>query len=71
VALKQEMNEVKYGASGFLGSSAKKQEAELRQLKRDLRAETEYIEHVGQLMRDTDGLRSILRQLAAEGQDSL
>ncbi|WP_046243364.1 J domain-containing protein [Hymenobacter terrenus] len=71
IILKQAMNEVKYGPSGFQGASAKKQEAELRQLKRDLRAEAEYVQHVGALLRAPDGLRSVLRQLAAEGLDSI
>ena len=56
---------------GFLGASAKKQAAELRQLKRDLRAEAEYIQHVGTLVREAEGLRDVLRQLAAEGSESI
>ena len=48
-----------------------KQELELRQLKRDLRAEAEYVQHIGQLLREADGLRDVLRQLAAEGLDSI
>ena len=71
ITLKQEMNEVKYGPNGLVGTSTKKQELELRQLKRDLRAEAEYVEQVGRLMREPDGLREVLRQLAAEGIDSL
>ncbi|MFC7669872.1 J domain-containing protein [Hymenobacter humi] len=71
IALKQEMNEVKYGPTGYQGASAKKQEAELRQLKRDLRAEAEYVQHVGLLLREPDGLRDVLRQLAAEGLGSI
>ena len=69
--LKQEMNEVKYGPAGYQGASAKKQEAELRQLKRDLRAEAEYVQHVEVLLREPEGLRDVLRQLAAEGLASL
>ena len=71
VALKQEMNEVKYGPNGYVAASGKKQELELRQLKRDLRAEAEYVEHVGRLVREPDGLRDVLRQLAAEGLSSV
>jgi hypothetical protein len=67
VQLKQAMNEVKYGAQSFMTGSGKKQELELRQLKRDLRAEAEYVQHVGQLIADADGLRDVLRQLASEG----
>ncbi|GAA3963180.1 J domain-containing protein [Hymenobacter antarcticus] len=69
--LKQEMNELKYGPNGFITASGKKQELELRQLKRDLRAEAEYVQHVGRLMSEADGLREVLRQLATEGLDSL
>ncbi|ALW86973.1 hypothetical protein AUC43_18950 [Hymenobacter sedentarius] len=71
ITLKQEMNEVKYGPTGYQGASAKKQESELRQLKRDLRAEAEYVQHVGLLLREPEGLRDVLRQLAAEGMDSI
>ncbi|MBF9236588.1 J domain-containing protein [Hymenobacter sp. BT683] len=71
ITLKQEMNEMKYGPTGFQGASAKKQEAELRQLKRDLRAEAEYVQHVGTLLQEPDGLRDVLRQLAAEGMSSI
>ena len=67
IALKQEMNEVKYGPGGMLSSTGKKQELELRQLKRDLRAEAEYVQHVAQLLREAEGLREVLRQLTAEG----
>jgi hypothetical protein len=69
--LKQEMNELKYGPNGFVTASGKKQELELRQLKRDLRAEAEYVGHIGRLLLDTDGLREVLRQLAAEGLESI
>lgn len=65
--LKQEMNELKYGLNGFAIGSSKKQELELRQLKRDLRAEVEYVQHVSQMLREVEGLRDVLRQLAAEG----
>ena len=65
--LKQEMNELKYGPNGFITGAGKKQELELRQLKRDLRAEAEYVQHIGRLIGEPDGLRDLLRQLAAEG----
>lgn len=71
ITLKQAMNEVKYGPSGFAAGSGKKQELELRQLKRDLRAEAEYVQHVGRLIGEPNGLREVLRQLAAEGLDSI
>ena len=69
--LKQEMNELKYGLNGFAIGSSKKQELELRQLKRDLRAEVEYVQHVSQMLREVEGLRDVLRQLAAEGMSSI
>ena len=65
------MNELKYGPNGFVTSSGKKQELELRQLKRDLRAEAEYVQHVGRLLAEAEGLREVLRQLAAEGLDTV
>ena len=71
ITLKQEMNELKYGPNGFVTSSGKKQELELRQLKRDLRAEAEYVQHVGRLLTEAEGLREVLRQLAAEGLDTV
>ncbi|MBD2721961.1 J domain-containing protein [Hymenobacter armeniacus] len=69
--LKQAMNELKYGPNGFVTGSGKKQELELRQLKRDLRAEAEYVQHVARLMGEAEGLRDVLRQLAAEGVDAI
>ncbi len=69
--LKQEMNELKYGPNGFITASGKKQELELRQLKRDLRAEAEYVQHIVRLMSEADGLRELLRQLATEGLSSI
>ncbi|GAB2864495.1 hypothetical protein GCM10027044_26580 [Hymenobacter ruber] len=71
VQLKQEMNELKYGPNGFVTASGKKQELELRQLKRDLRAEAEYVAHVGRVISEADGLREVLRQLAAEGLETI
>ncbi|WP_201980870.1 J domain-containing protein [Hymenobacter rubidus] len=69
--LKQEMNELKYGPDGFITGSGKKQELELRQLKRDLRAEAEYVQHIGRLISEPDGMREVLRQLAAEGLETI
>ena len=71
IALKQEMNTLKYGPDGFLPGTSKKQEMELRQLKRDLRAEAEYVAHIARLLADADGLRDVLRQLAAEDLGSI
>ena len=71
IQLKQEMNELKYGPNGFITGTGKKQELELRQLKRDLRAEAEYVQHLVRTIAEPGGLRDLLRQLAAEGLDHL
>ncbi|OUJ74270.1 J domain-containing protein [Hymenobacter crusticola] len=68
--LKQQLNELKYGPNGFAGSTGKKQEAELRQLKRHLRAEAEYLAHVAQLIAEPEGLRDALKDLGAAGHDT-
>ena len=67
IALKTAMNELKYGPDGFVTGAGKKQELELRQLKRDLRAEADYVQHVARLMAEPAGLRTLLRELAAQG----
>jgi hypothetical protein len=69
--LKLQLQALKYGPNGFSGSTGKKQEAELRQLKRDLRAEAAYVQHIGRLMREPEGLREVLRMLAAEGHGTI
>jgi hypothetical protein len=68
--LKQQLNELKYGPNGFSGSTGKKQEAELRQLKRHLRAEADYLHHVAHSIAEPEGLRDALRELAAAGHDT-
>ncbi len=71
VTLKQAMNELKYGPDGFIISSGKKQERELRQLRRDLRAEADYVAHVLRLLQEPAGLREVLRELASEGLETV
>ena len=71
IELKQQLNELKYGPSKVLSGTGKKQEAELRQLKRYLRAEAEYVQHVARLIQEPEGLREVLRGLAAEGQETV
>ena len=71
VQLKQDMNELKYGAQGLAMSTGKKQALELRELKRHLRAEADYVRQVSQQVSDPDGLRDMLRQLAAEGMETI
>ena len=46
----------------------KQQRTRLRQLKRDLRSETDYLEWVVRQLREPAGLRQLLRELAASGQ---
>jgi hypothetical protein len=60
IGLKQELQELKFGDNGFMGSTGKKREQEIRQLKRHLRAETEYLHHIGHLIREPEGLREVL-----------
>ncbi|UYZ63712.1 J domain-containing protein [Hymenobacter weizhouensis] len=69
--LKQQLNELKFGDNGFMGTSGKKREQEIRQLKRHLRAETEYLTQVLHAVQDPAGLRQLLRELAAAGHDTV
>jgi hypothetical protein len=71
IELKQQLQALKFGPNGFSGSTGKKQELELRQLKRDLRAEAEYVQHVARLMQEPSGIREVLRMLTDEGLDSI
>ncbi|WP_022824561.1 J domain-containing protein [Hymenobacter norwichensis] len=71
VELKQQLNELKYGENGFSGSTGKKREIELRELKRHLRAEAEYLEHIFRLIQEPTGLREVLRELSAAGHDTV
>ncbi len=69
--LKQQLNELKYGENGFSGSSGKKREQEIRQFKRHLKAEAGYLAHVLRLVQEPEGLREMLRGLAAEGHETV
>jgi hypothetical protein len=77
-ALQQQQNELKlclqqlrYGdKNAFLGTG-KKQEAELRQIKRELRAEAEYLALVQQAIQDPGNLRQLLRELDEAGQEEI
>ncbi|MCR5886580.1 J domain-containing protein [Hymenobacter sp. J193] len=69
--LKTQLNELKFGDNGFSGTTGKKREQEIRQLKRHLRAEAEYLHHVHHLIQEPTGLREVLRELAAEGHDTV
>jgi hypothetical protein len=46
----------------------KQQRTRLREIKRSLRAETEYLQYLGQQLHDPATLRQVLRQLLASGQ---
>ncbi len=70
IDLKTQLNALKHNPDG-LSSTGKKREIELRQIKRDLRAEAEYIQQVARQLREPAGLREVLRELAAEGLDSV
>ncbi|RTQ46826.1 hypothetical protein EJV47_20865 [Hymenobacter gummosus] len=77
-ALQQQQNELKlrlqqlrYGDKNAFFGTGKKQEAELRQIKRELRAEAEYLELVQQAIQDSAGLRQLLRELADAGQEEI
>ncbi|WP_400190457.1 hypothetical protein [Hymenobacter sp. B81] len=69
--LKLRLQHLKYGdKNAFLGTG-KKQEAELRQLKRDLRAEADYLALVLQAVQDPAALRQLLRELNEAGQEEI
>lgn len=69
--LKLRLQQLKFGdKNAFLGTG-KKQEAELRQIKRELRAEAEYLELVQTAIQDPAGLRQLLRELAEAGQEEI
>ncbi|MBX0289114.1 J domain-containing protein [Hymenobacter sp. HSC-4F20] len=69
--LKQQLNALKFGENGFFGSTGKKREQEIRQLKRHLRAEAEYLAHIHQVIQEPEGLRQVLRELAAQGHETV
>lgn len=71
IDLKNQLDALKYGPDDPASSTGKKREIELRQVKRDLRAEAEYVRQVAQQLREPAGLREVLRELAAEGLDSV
>ena len=60
--LKQRLTALKYGPNGFAGSTGKRQQAELRQLKRDLRAEVDYVQYISRLAAEPEELRTLLKR---------
>ncbi|AWM32706.1 J domain-containing protein [Hymenobacter nivis] len=71
IDLKNQLNALQYGPDGLGTRTGKKREIELRQIKRDLRAEAEYVQQVARQLHETAGLREILRELAAEGLETV
>ncbi|AMJ66304.1 J domain-containing protein [Hymenobacter sp. PAMC 26628] len=71
IDLKNQLRALQYGPDGAGASTGKKREIELRQIKRDLRAEAEYVQHVARQLSETAGLREVLRELAAEGLETV
>ncbi|KAA9327632.1 J domain-containing protein [Hymenobacter busanensis] len=69
--LKLRLQQLKYGDQNAFQGTGKKQEAELRQIKRGLRAEAEYLELVQKSIREPETLRQLLRELDAAGQEEL
>ena len=49
----------------------KQQRTRLREIKRNLRAETEYLEHLARQIREPASLRQLLRELTASGREGL
>ena len=71
IDLKNQLHALQYDPDGLGTNTGKKREIELRQIKRDLRAEAEYVQQVARQLHETAGLREVLRELAAEGLDSV
>ncbi|WP_019948934.1 J domain-containing protein [Hymenobacter aerophilus] len=69
--LKQQIQALQYGENGFSATTGKKREQEIRQLKRHLKAEAEYLAQVLRLLQEPAGLRQLLRELSAEGHDTV
>ena len=70
--LSQELTAAQRPANSQPWSGTEKQQrTRLRQLKRDLRDETEYLIFLGQQLHEPAGLKALLRELANRGQRSL
>ncbi|GAB2944142.1 hypothetical protein GCM10027048_06180 [Hymenobacter coalescens] len=69
--LKLRLQQLKYGDKNAFMGTGKKQEAELRQIKRELRAEAEDLELVQKAVQEPDNLRQLLRELDAAGQEEI
>ena len=71
VELKLRIQQLKYGADSYVRGTGKKQEAELRQVKRELRAEAEYLALIQKAIIDPENLRQLLRELDAAGHEEI
>ncbi len=71
IDFRNQINALQHGPDGLAGSAGKKREIELRQIKRDLRAEAEYVRQVERQVQELAGLREVLRELATEGLESI
>ena len=69
ISLTEQLNKLKYDAGIPVTAAGKRQERELRQIKRTLRAEEHYLAQLSQLLVEPAGLRELLRELSAAGQD--
>jgi hypothetical protein len=69
--LKLRIQQLKYGADSYVRGTGKKQEAELRQVKRELRAEAEYLALIQKAIIDPENLRQLLRELEAAGHEGI
>ena len=65
--LKLEILALKYGPEGTAPLGEKRQERELRQLKRDLRDEVTYVTEIIRIMHAPSGLRELLHELGTQG----
>jgi hypothetical protein len=69
--LKLRLQQLKYGDKNAFMGTGKKQEAELRQLKRSLRGEAEFLELVQKAIQEPEDLRQLLRELDAAGHEEI
>ncbi|OON66910.1 hypothetical protein [Hymenobacter sp. CRA2] len=69
--LKLRVQQLKYGDKNAFMGTGKKQEAELRMIKRELRAEAEYLDLVQKAVQEPEDLRQLLRELDAAGQQEI
>ncbi|AYA36083.1 hypothetical protein D3Y59_02815 [Hymenobacter oligotrophus] len=69
--LKLRLQQLKFGDRNAFMGTGKKQEAELRQVKRSLRGEAEYLDLVQKAVQDPENLRQLLRELDEAGHEEI